>query len=315
MTQHTIPWRAYVILVCGLLAGSTAPIFIRYGENAGLPALVIVAGRLLLATLVMSPFVWTRYGTQLRRLSRRDILLTAAAGFWLGLHFIGLSSGLQETSILVSNVLGATSPLWTALLEMTALKSKPARAVWHGMGLTFIGVIIIALSIGSGDAHNTPLGVTVTLGGIFAGVGYTVIGRKARAHFSFVPYVYLVFGFAALTASILMLLTQTPALGYAPDAYVWIVMLTIFPQLMGHTSINYALRYFSATYIGLAMQATLVVSTFFAYVLFHEIPLPLQIVGGAAILAGVTLATLGQRQTPARAAPASEKAMPAPAGD
>jgi drug/metabolite transporter (DMT)-like permease len=69
------------------------------------------------------------------------------------------------------------------------------------------------------------------------------------------------------------------------------------------------------TYIGLAIQTQIVVSTVFAYFLFKEMPVPLQIVGSIAIIGGVMVATLGQRRKPAPATPLSETVAPVTTGD
>src|SRR5689334_981906 len=138
MSSHT---RAYVILTIGMIAGSFAAVFTRLAENDGVPPLIIAAGRLTLGSLMLMPFILKRYSAELWGLSKRDVLFAAAAGVWLALHFTLFIVGLQYTTVLVSIVLGATSPLWSALLDMFVLKGRIHRAVWMGMGLAFIGVL------------------------------------------------------------------------------------------------------------------------------------------------------------------------------
>ena len=90
-------------------------------------------------------------------------------------------------------------------------------------------------------------------------------------------------------------------------------MLAIFPQLIGHSAINIVLSHFSPTYIGLVGQIQAFMAILLALLLFHEVPLPLQIVGGLAIIGGVVVATLGQHSRPATQ-PLTD-IVPVPAGD
>jgi drug/metabolite transporter (DMT)-like permease len=72
------------------------------------------------------------------------------------------------------------------------------------------------------------------------------------------------------------------------------VLLTLFPQLIGHSSYNFALRYIPATQVALAVQVQPVIAAFAALILFAEIPTLLQVIGSAVIILGVLAATLGR---------------------
>ena len=41
--------------------------------------------------------------------------------------------------------------------------------------------------------------------------------------------------------------------GYPPQAYGWLVLLALVPQLIGHTSFNWALRYLSASFVSISL--------------------------------------------------------------
>ena len=60
-----------LILLAGILAVSTASIFIRLAQAEGVPSLVIAAYRLTLASLALAPLALTRYRSALRALTRR----------------------------------------------------------------------------------------------------------------------------------------------------------------------------------------------------------------------------------------------------
>ncbi|HHN93971.1 MAG TPA: EamA family transporter, partial [Anaerolineae bacterium] len=60
---------------------------------------------------------------------------------------------------------------------------------------------------------------------------------------------------------------------------------------LGHSSLNWALRYLSATYVTVATLGEPVGSTLLAWWLLGERPSIWAVVGGALILAGVVLAS------------------------
>src|SRR5512141_1352722 len=121
-------------IVFGILAASTASIFIRYAQ-AYTPSLVIAAYRLTIASLILLPFAVTRRRAELRGLRGRDLALALASGFFLALHFATWISSLEYTTVASSVVLVAPTPLWVALLSPLALHERVSRWVMIGLAL------------------------------------------------------------------------------------------------------------------------------------------------------------------------------------
>jgi drug/metabolite transporter (DMT)-like permease len=299
LSQAEIPLRAYGAIVIGILAVSLAAIFIRLAQMEGVPSLFIAAGRLTLASLILTPFAWGKYSRQIRRLARPDLLLAGVSGFFLALHFATWILSLEYTSVLVGVVLVSTGPLWIALLEAIFLNVRPGTTILAGLFLAILGGVMIGIT-GVQDTEpgqNPLLGGALAVSGAVAFAVYIVIGRKLRAELPLLPYIWLVYGCAALVLLLALLVTGTPIVGYSPEGYLWVVALALIPQLIGHSSFNYAVKYLPATFIGIAGQLEPVASTFIAFLWFEEIPQPLQVVGSAVILVGVTLAGLAQARS------------------
>jgi drug/metabolite transporter (DMT)-like permease len=294
---HT-PLRVYGFLAVGIMAASVAAIFVRYAMNEGMPSSFIAAGRLTLSALILTPFA-LRHRAEIAGLTRTDLLLAAASGLILAIHFATWIASLEYTSVLVSVVLVGTSPLWSAILEVMFLHARLSRAVIIGLLVAFGGGILISLAEGSSTApqNNTVFGAILSLVGAVTFAIYLVIGRRVRAKLPLVPYVWLVYGFAAIFLLILAIGSGVPFTGYSPNGYLMILLLALVPQLIGHTSFNYAVRFLTATVVGIATQVEPVSSALFAYLLFNEVPVPLQILGSTAILVGVGLAVLGQEKS------------------
>jgi drug/metabolite transporter (DMT)-like permease len=302
MTPSRAPSQVYLMLAIGIVAASLAANFILLAQDEGVPSLFIAAGRLTVAALVLTPAVLrnSRYAREISSLSRADVILIAICGFFLAIHFAAWVSSLEYATVLVSLVLVSTSPIWVALLEVFLLHMKLARPVIIGLVVVLVGGIIIGLA-GTGDEatngnNNQFIGGALALIGAIAVAVYLIIGRKIRRQLSLTPYIWLVYGMAALLLLLAVILTGTPMTGHSFEGYAWIVVLALVPQLIGHSSFNYALAYLPATYVSIASQMEPVLGSMVALVLFDQIPGFGQIIGGLIIIAGVVMTTLGQHQ-------------------
>ncbi|GAB4503751.1 MAG: DMT family transporter [Anaerolineales bacterium] len=290
-------------LLTAILAVSTASIFIRFAQREA-PSLVIAALRLTFASLMLSPVALTRGRAELSRLSRRELLLGLLAGVFLAIHFATWISSLEYTSIASSVVLVSTGPLWVALLSPFFLREPLTRPVLFGMLLALVGGTVIGLSDScttQGGLVCPPLsefvqgeafvGNFLALAGAWAVAGYLMIGRSLRAKTSLVPYIFLVYGIAALVLLGIMFAAGQRPTGLSPLTYLWIVLLALVPQLIGHSTYNWALRYLPAALVSITTLGEPIGSAILAYFILQEAPSALTLLGGALILVGIYLAS------------------------
>jgi drug/metabolite transporter (DMT)-like permease len=121
------------------MAVAAAAIFIRYAQADGMPSLVIAAGRLTIAALVLTPFALARHLPAVRALNRRDLALAVVSGFFLAIHFAAWVSSLEYASVLISVVVVTSNSLFVVLLEVIFLRARPARLVIVGLVLAIVG--------------------------------------------------------------------------------------------------------------------------------------------------------------------------------
>lgn len=283
---------------------SAASIFIRYAQ-AYAPSIVIAAYRLVLASLILAPFAVLRFRAELRKLGPRDLSLALLSGFFLAMHFATWISSLEYTSVASSVVLVTTAPLWVALLTPFTLKERIPRPVVLGMSLALVGGVSIGLSdtctwsvgglacppLGEFVRGQAFLGDLLALAGAWMAAAYILIGRSLRGKMSLIPYIFVVYGMAAVVLVALMFVTGHSPTGYPTPVYTWLLLLAIFPQLLGHSTFNWALRYLSAAYVSIALLGEPVGSTILAYFLLNETPTSLKIFGAILILAGIYIAS------------------------
>jgi drug/metabolite transporter (DMT)-like permease len=305
-TGNTSPARFKLILVLvgGILAVSTASIFIRLALHAGASSIVIAAFRLTLATLVLAPFALTRHLTELRQLQKRDWLLALLSGIFLALHFASWITSLQYASVASSVVLVTTTPLWVALFAPVVLRERSGVATYAGLLLALAGGILVGLSdactwhpgaiscptAGAFLGGTAFLGDLLALAGAWMAAGYMLVGRSLRAKIDLIPYIFVVYGVAAVVLIIIMIGMGASPLGLTPITYLWLVLLALVPQLVGHSTFNWSLKYIPVSLVSVTLLGEPVGSTILAYFLLQESPGWVKIIGALMILAGIWLA-------------------------
>ena len=290
-------------LVAAILAVSTASIFIRFAQ-ADVPSLVIAALRLTFATLMLAPLALTRHRDELKALTRTEIALAIVSGLFLTAHFATWITSLEYTTVASSAVFVSTGPLWVALLSPFLLNERLTRGAVVGLALALIGGAVVGLS----DACNLHSGIQcpeldqilqgkvmwgnfLALAGAWAVTGYLILGRRLRAKISLIPYIFLVYGISALGLVVVMFLAGQSPLGYPLQAYVRIFLLALIPQIIGHSTFNWALGYLPAAFVAVTTLGEPVGSAILAFFFLQETPSMVMIAGGVLILFGIYLAS------------------------
>ncbi len=292
------------ILGVGILAVSSASLFIRYAQQE-MPSLVIAAFRLGLASLLMTPFVLRKHGVEIRAINRADWLRIAAAGLLLAIHFASWITSLEYTSVSSSVVLVTTTPIWVALFSPFILKERSSRMTVIGLAVAIAGGMIVSLAgecvitfsglachPGSGQASTNALfgnGLAL-LGAICAGC-YLIIGRILRKTVNLSVYVYCIFACAGLFLILFAFMAGKSFYPYSPAAYAFCLALAVFPQIVGHTSLNWALAYLPVGLVAIVLLGEPVGSTILAAIFLKEIPTVWELTGGIIILSGIYIAS------------------------
>jgi drug/metabolite transporter (DMT)-like permease len=302
---NTLPRRSTLILVLlgGILAVSTASIFIRFAQHAGASSIVIAAFRLTLATLGLAPFALSRYRSDLRFLTRREWFLALLSGVFLAFHFAFWITSLQYTSVASSVVLVTTTPLWVAILAPLVLRERIGLYTYIGLALALAGGTIVGLSdacswqasslacppAGTFFAGTAFLGDFLSLAGAWMAAGYMLVGRNLRAKINLIPYIFVVYGMAATVLIAIMFGLGESPLVLTPVTYLWLVLLALVPQLLGHSIFNWSLKYIPASLVSVVLMGEPVGSTVLAYFILQEQPGLVKIIGAILILAGIWL--------------------------
>lgn len=284
--------RARVVLPIGLVAISFASIFIKL---CAAPPLIIAAYRLTLATLILLLFTLPRTLNEFRLLSRREILPSLLAGLFLCFHFALWITSLQYTSVASSVIFVTTNPIFVALAATFLLRERVSLVLILSILLAVSGGIIIGWGdFSKGEDHL--YGDFLALLGAVMASGYLLVGRRVRQKVNLVAYITLVYGVAAILLIVLALISGDPLFDYPPRTYLLFFLLAIIPQLIGHTSLNWALKFFSATLVAVFILGEPIGASILAYLLLGE-PLGANLLGGGTmVLLGIYLSAREERR-------------------
>lgn len=281
--------RHLALLVLGVAAVSFSSVLIRLADA---PPLAIAFYRNGMAAALLLPLALVRHREELRSLTRRQWTMAVLAGALLAAHFALWVPSLSYTSVAASTVLVTTQPVWVALVGR-ALGRGASRRTLAGIALSLVGAVV--LSGGDfGVSRRAAFGDALALLGAVAAAGYFLSGRSVRQRLSLLTYVGIAYTTCAALLAIAMAVAGVPFSGFEAEVWALFALMTVGPQIMGHTVFNYLLRHLEAVVVAVAIMAEPVGATLLALAILGEVPPWTAVVGGAVILVGVYLAVSAQ---------------------
>ena len=277
--------KPYLSLFIGVLSVSFAATFIRLADA---PPLVIAAYRLTIAAVILVPVASKKSTRSPGMLSRRDILLILLSGTFLALHFALWITSLSYTSIASSVVLVTSHPAFVAVISYFLWGERLDRLAISGIVVAMIGVVIINYG-GFTFSSRAILGDMLALAAGFVMGGYLIIGGQLRARISILSYLTIIYTCSAVILLAAAMLFGHSFFGYSPTTYLMMVLLALVPQLLGHSSLNFAVRLIPVTLVSVAILGEPVGATLLGYFILSEIPTTNEMVGGVLILSGIFL--------------------------
>lgn len=251
--------RAYILLLIGILAMSTASLFIRLAQA---PSLIVATYRLIFSSLILLIIYRKKI-----KIEKNILPFLIISGISLGIHFYTWISSVYLTSVANAVVLVNTNPLFIILFTILFDKKRPPLYYFISLFFVLLGMFLIT---------SKSLEFKLGLGEIFAIIGgfsvavYLYIGQKLSNKISLISYISSVYSFSAIFLFIISLFAPYPLFGYSLKNYLYFLLLALIPQLIGHSSANYALRILPASSVALIILGENVFATIFAYIFLKE---------------------------------------------
>ncbi|MBM7554385.1 DMT family transporter [Thalassobacillus pellis] len=280
------PFNPYIAVLIGVVSVSTAAIFVKLAGEA--PASIIANYRLLLAVLIMAPYVFLKNRSEFRQISGRDWLLSSFAGIFLALHFILWFESLNYTSVASSVVLVTLQPIFAFIGTYIFFQERFTAGALLSMVIAITGSAII----GWGDFQISGLAlfgdILALIGGMMV-TGYFLLGQNLRKRLSLMTYTFVVYGMASAALIVYNLILQHSFTGY-PASNWWIFLaLAIIPTFFGHTLFNWALKWLSTSTISMSILFEPVGASILAYFILGEVITWSQWLGGTIVIFGLMM--------------------------
>ena len=289
--------KPYWVLALSLLGIAFAGPLVRL-SNAD--PLAIAAWRLAFSLLIVGGFLvasgeWREW----RRITGSELALASVAGVSLALHFWAWNASIHLTTIAASVTLVNLQPAVVAAISAVALREAPTKRQIFGIAVAIAGAFIVAapdFQGGMSPVGNRPLlGNLLAVSAAVTAAIYYTLGRHLRRSLGIWAYVGIVYS-AALLTLVVIALSRGTALGPQPPREMAIFAgLALGPMLLGHTGMNWALKYLPAYVVNLTVLGEPVGATLLGALIpaIRQIPTVNTIVGGAIVLGGVLVAAGG----------------------
>lgn len=274
------------VLILGVMGVSSGSIFARLADA---DSLVICAYRVGIASCVLAPFALSFNRHEYRTLGRGDLLRTFMAGLFLACHFATWITSLSYTTVASSVVLVNTIPIWVVLIDFFRGAHRPSRKMWLCVLLSFLGAAIVGYGDLSFSGEALWGDFLAVAGAVFA-AGYILFGKEVRKKLTLMPYVALCYGTAAVLLWTVVLALGLRITGFSTITWGAFLGMAVFSQVIGHSSYNWALRYFSAGFVAIMLLGEPIGGALLAYFLFDEVPTPIKFAGFALLLFSIVIA-------------------------
>ena len=272
--------KIYILLAIGIFIISFAAILINL---ASAPPIIIAFYRMFFSALILTPFFLRRYSDKLNLFLN---FRPAIAGLFLAIHFILWITAFEYTNVANAVIFVAMQPLFTLILEVLFAREDLREGVFFGVILALVGSIII--SIGDINILFEKLwGDLLALSAAFFAASYLFLGRSFRKKVDYFPYIYTIYTYAAFFLGIFVLIKGLPFKGYGTTNYLYFLGLAVGPTLVGHSVLNYSVRFLPTTIVSLSILGEPIITTLLAWFILGEGITTVTVIGGIFIMGGI----------------------------
>lgn len=250
-------------------------------------------GRLLVGSAALAAFAAFRGGIRIPR-GRPLALVVGYGGLWFGVYNLAINAAEQHLDAGTTALLVNIAPILVAVFAGLLLGEGFPRALTIGIGIAFVGVVIIAGATSTGQSDSAGVLLAVAAAVLYA-VG--VLLQKQALH-DVDP------GSATLLGCLVGTVVCLPygpglidEIASAPgSASLGLIYLGIFPTAIAFTTWAYALSRTSAGKLSASSYLVPGLAVLMSWAILDEVPVALALVGGLLCLVGVAVTRLPARQ-------------------
>lgn len=282
------------MLAAALLGISFAGPLVRLSSADPLAIAVwrLVFSMLIVAVALLVTGQWREW----KNLTSREAAFAIVAGVALAFHFWAWNTSIHLTTIAASVTLVSLQPPIVIAISALFLHEVPSRRQVLGIALAVVGAMVIAIPDWLSNTGTAPkgalLGNLLAISAAVTAAIYYTIGRHLRAKFGIWSYVGLCYGACTITLLIMAWITGVHLAPQPQREIAIFAGLALGPMLLGHTGLNWALKYMPAYVVNLIVLGEPLGATMLGALIpaIRQIPSFATVVGGTIVLTGVLLA-------------------------
>lgn len=271
----------------GALCISFSAIFIRLASVSPSTAAFFRAAYAFPVLLIL--WLATRQGDTRDRHTR---LATVGAGLLIGISFTLWNYAIAMIGAGLSTVLGNTQVVFVGLLAWVLFAERPSNLAFAVIPLVFVGVALSS-GLGRADSYGTSplLGTGLSLvNGLIYGI-YLIAFRSLnkRASSPIGPVLEATFGSLIMIALLGVFIDPNFSLAWQFPAHLWLMAVALVSQVTGWLLIARALPRLASLETSIILLLQPLLTVFWSYLIFREVPSLVQWAGVVLVLAGVGL--------------------------
>lgn len=282
-------WLAYAALAGAVVAIAWSAIFVRW---AGIPGSASAFYRVLIAACVLLPWraAHKPAGAKRQKPGRRSYLLAVAAGAFFALDLAFFNTAVMRGSAATTSLLGSNAPVFVGLGSWLLLRRRPHGLFWAGLAASMCGIALMiwaGIDGSAAGARHDVIADLMAIAAAFMFAGYILAVSQARDTMDTLTLNTIAMAVSSVALLPICLAIGAPLWGYTGSTWLVLVWLGLISQVGAYLGIAYALGHLPATVVSIGLLAQAPLTALLAATLLHERLTPLQLAGGALVLAGI----------------------------
>jgi len=263
------------------LFGGTA----LFSKLIGLPALDItvyrtgIAGVALLTLLILQKKKFTLA-------SMKDYGVAILLGCVVGIHWVTYFAGMQMAGVTVGIIAFFTYPVITVFLEPLFSKSRPKMKDMITALVVVIGIVLLIPEVSFGN--QVTLGIAT---GVISAVFFALRNILHKNYFSHYSGPHTMLYQTLVACLMLCLFVEVPPMQVSQNDWLLLLLVGVLFTATPHALFASSLRHLSATTAGLISCLQPLYGSVLAFLLLHERPSLVTIIGGLLVISAAIFET------------------------
>jgi len=205
---------------------------------------------------------------------------------FIALHFALWITSLSYTSIASSVVIVTSHPLFVAIISYFLWRERLNKKAILGIIIALGGVVLINYGGFLVSSRAIFGDLLALLAAISMGV-YLIIGRQLKGRINILPYLTMIYAGAALILLMVTVFSGYSLFNYTSTTYAMLFLLALIPQLIGHSSLNLAVRLMPVTLVSVGILGEPIIAVALGYIILGEGITITEILGSLLTLGGM----------------------------